>query len=177
MVVSVSKHIFQRSAPKELVYRDCKNFDSVFFKIELEDKLNQQMNEHKHFEQMLLEILNIHAPKKKKLLWANHIPYMTKVLRITIMKRSELEGKYRNYLKERPGLNERPLRMSASLHSWKIWWAPRFKWAPPETGKGVPIWKFAMSAEAPIQIISKNDETRVFFSQIFFVFHSKEIYI
>ena len=68
MVVSVLKHTFQRSAPKELVYRDYKNFDSVFFKIELEDKLNQQMNEYKHFEQILLEILNIHAPKKKKLL-------------------------------------------------------------------------------------------------------------
>ena len=68
MVVSVLKHTFRRSAPKELVYRDYKNFDSVFFKIELEDKLNQQKNEYKHFEQILLEILNIHSPKKKKLL-------------------------------------------------------------------------------------------------------------
>ena len=44
MVVSVLKHTFHRSAPKELVYRDYKNFDRVIFKRELEDKLNQQIN-------------------------------------------------------------------------------------------------------------------------------------
>ena len=94
MVVSVLKHNFHRSTPKELVYRDYKNFDRVVFKRELEDKLNQQGNEYKHFEQILLEILNIHAPIKKKLLRANQVPYMTKALRKAIMKRSELESKY-----------------------------------------------------------------------------------
>ena len=81
MVISVLKHTFHRSAPKELVYRDYKNFDRVIFKRELEDKLNQQINEHKHFEQIFLEILNIHEPIKKKLLRANHVPYMTKALK------------------------------------------------------------------------------------------------
>ena len=33
-----------------------------------------------------------------------------------------------------------------------------------------------MSAEALIQIVCKNDETRVFSSQIFFAFYDKEIY-
>ena len=55
---------------------------------------------------------------------------------------------------ERPGLNERP----------------------PQTKKGALIWKFSMSPEALIQIVCKNDETRVFFSQIFFVFYNKETY-
>ena len=54
---------------------------------------------------------------------------------------------------ECPGLNERPS----------------------QTRKGALIWKFAMSAEAPIQIDCKNDETRVFLSQIFFNFYNKEI--
>ena len=85
MVVSVLKHTFHRSTPK-LVYRDYKNFDRVIFKRELEDKLNQQINEYKHFEQIFLEILNIHAPIKKKLLRANHVPYMTKTLRKVIRK-------------------------------------------------------------------------------------------
>ena len=53
---------------------------------------------------------------------------------------------YCNYLKECHGLNERP----------------------PETRKGTLIWKFAMSEEALIQVVCKNDKTRVFFSQIFF---------
>ena len=65
MVVSVLKHTFHRSAPKELVYRDYKNFDRVIFKRELEDKLNQQINEYKHFEQIFLEILNIQCTNKK----------------------------------------------------------------------------------------------------------------
>ena len=89
MVVSVLKHTFHRSAPKELVYRDYKKFDGVIFKRELEDKLNQQINEYKQFEQIFLEILNIH-----EILRANRVPYMTKALRKAIMKRSKLESKY-----------------------------------------------------------------------------------
>ena len=50
MVVSVLKRSFHRSAPKEVVYRDYKILDRVIFKRELEDKLNQQINEYKHFE-------------------------------------------------------------------------------------------------------------------------------
>ena len=94
MVVSVLKHTFHRSVSKQLVYRDHKNFDWVIFDRELEGKLNEQINEYKHFEEIFLEILNIHAPIKKKLLRANHVPYMTKALRKAIMKRSELESKY-----------------------------------------------------------------------------------
>ena len=90
MVVIVLKHTFHRSVPKELVSRDYKNSDRVIFKRKLEDKLNQQINEYKHFEKMFLEILNIQAPIKKKLMRANHVPYMTKALRRAIMKRSEL---------------------------------------------------------------------------------------
>ena len=43
---------------------------------------------------MFLALLNIHAPIKRKLLRANHVPYMRKALRKAIMKRSELETKY-----------------------------------------------------------------------------------
>ena len=88
------KQTFQRSSSKELVYRDYKNFDRLTFKRELEEKLNQQINEYKHFEQIFLEVLNTHAPIKRKLLRANHVPYMTKALRKAIMKRSELESKH-----------------------------------------------------------------------------------
>ena len=94
MVITVLKQTFQRSSPKELVYRDYKNFDRLTFKRELEEKLNQQINEYKRFKQILLEVLHTHAPIKKKLLRANHVPYMTKALRKAIMKRSELENKY-----------------------------------------------------------------------------------
>ena len=62
VVVSVLKHTFHRSAPKGLVYRDYEIFDRNIFKRELEDKLNQQINEYKHFKQIFLETLNIRAP-------------------------------------------------------------------------------------------------------------------
>ena len=38
--------------------------------------------------------MNAHAPIKRKLIRANHVPDMTKALRKAIMKRSELENKY-----------------------------------------------------------------------------------
>ena len=93
MVITVLKQTFQRSSPKELVYRDYKNFDRLTFKREVEEKRNQQINEYKYFGQIFLEVLNTHAPIKRKLLRANHVPYMTKALRKAIMKRSELESK------------------------------------------------------------------------------------
>ena len=47
-----------------------------------------------HFELTFLKVLENHAPMKKKILRANDKPYMTKVLRKTIMRRSELKSKY-----------------------------------------------------------------------------------
>ena len=92
MVVSVLKHTFHRSTLKELVYRDYKNVDRVIR--ELEDKLNQQINEYEHFEQIFLEILNIHVPIKRNYSDLTMFLFMTKALRKVIMKGSELESKY-----------------------------------------------------------------------------------
>ena len=68
MVITVLKQTFQRFSPKELVYRDYKNFNRLTFKKELEEKLNQQINKYKHFRQIFLEVLNTHALIKMKLL-------------------------------------------------------------------------------------------------------------
>ena len=94
MAITVLKQTFQRSSPKDPLYKDYKNLDRLTFKRELEEKLNQQINEYKHFKQIFLEVLNTHAPIKRKLLRANHVPYITKALRKAIIKRSELENKY-----------------------------------------------------------------------------------
>ena len=91
MVIIVLKQTFQTISPKELVYKDYKNTYRLTFKRELEAKLNQQINEYKHFEQIFLEVLNTYAPIKRKLLRASHAPYRTKALRKAIMKRPELE--------------------------------------------------------------------------------------
>ena len=85
MVITVLKQAFQRSSPKELVYRDYKNFNRFIFKKEREGKYSEQIS---------LEILNIHVTIKRKLFVANHALCMIKALGKTIMKRSELEKEY-----------------------------------------------------------------------------------
>ena len=52
------------------------------------------VKDYDHSENIFLEILNVHAPVKKKFFRANHAPCMTKALRKAIMKRSELKSKY-----------------------------------------------------------------------------------
>ena len=66
--------------------------------------------------------------------------------------------------------------MNAPLEWAPLFTAEKFNERPPQTKKGALIWKFSMSPEALIQIVCKNDETRVLFSQIFFVFYNKETY-
>ena len=55
------------------------------------------MTDYGDFERKFLEILNIYAPTKKKVVRANDKPYMTKALRKAIMLRSSLKNKYMKY--------------------------------------------------------------------------------
>ena len=48
----------------------------------------------RNLRKIFLEILEIHAPLKQKVLRANEVPYMTRALRKAMMKRSQLESKY-----------------------------------------------------------------------------------
>ena len=53
------------------------------------EKINYQ-----EFDKTFTEILNKHATVKKKLVRATQAPYLTRALRIAIMRREELETKY-----------------------------------------------------------------------------------
>ena len=179
MIISVLKHTFHIFPPKELVYRDYKNFDRVIFKRELEDGLNQQIDESKHFEQIFLEILHIHAPIKNKLLRANHVSYMTKALRKVIMKRSELKSKYvknktsenlksykkqRNfcsklYKKERKKYYERPY-LNNVTDSKKFW-----KTVKPLSDKNTTLPKISLVQND--EIISDESKVANSFSNFF----------
>ena len=46
------------------------------------------------FDEIFLKVLNRHGPLKKKMLIANHAPYVSKALRKAIMKSSRLENIY-----------------------------------------------------------------------------------
>ena len=46
------------------------------------------------FQEIFLNVLDIHAPMKKKYIRANEVPYMTKPLRKAMMTRSRFENKF-----------------------------------------------------------------------------------
>ena len=78
-----------------MTYRDYKNFDQDIFSQELRTSLfPETVHDYTSFEKNFLGLMNKDAPLKKKVLRANHAPYVTKSLRKTIMKRSYLKKLY-----------------------------------------------------------------------------------
>ena len=95
LAVTVMKTTFPKAKPKTIQYRDYKNFALDNFKSELRCKLGkEETDNYATFELIFLEVLGNHAPMKRKILRANDKPYMTKVLRKAIMRRSQLKNKY-----------------------------------------------------------------------------------
>ena len=80
MVITVTKTTFHKNPPKEIFYRDYKKFDQDLFREELAEKLYGCDSCYDTFEKIFINVLNKHAPLKKKFLRANHAPYMTKTL-------------------------------------------------------------------------------------------------
>ena len=93
MILTILKSTFPKVRPKQVVYRKFKNFDLNNFKNEIRTKM-QSIDKYETSEEEFLKVLNKHAPLKRKFIRANHVPYMTKNLRKTIMKHSQLENKY-----------------------------------------------------------------------------------
>ena len=102
MVITVLKNTFPKAKPKVIQYRDYKKFDVQNFRKDLKNGLqNKLVDNYATFEEIFLEILDNHAPLKKKILRANDKPYMTKTLRKAIMRRSALQNRfYRDGLQE-----------------------------------------------------------------------------
>ena len=67
LVLSVSKITFCKSKPKEIIYRNFKNFEEESFNQEPKNNLIYSSTEsYEIFEKVLLDTLNKHAPLKKK---------------------------------------------------------------------------------------------------------------
>ena len=83
-----------KQKPREITYRDYKNFDQNKFKEQLRRSLSDnKTSTYFDFERIFLQILDTHAPLKKKIVRANQAPFVTKTLRKAIMRRSEFESK------------------------------------------------------------------------------------
>ena len=95
LVLSVFKTTFAKSKPKEIKCRSYWKVNENYIKQDFHNQLcSDQPKDYASVENIFLSILEEHSPLKKKLLRANHAPYVTKALRKAIMRRSYLEKLY-----------------------------------------------------------------------------------
>ena len=97
MILTVSKMTIVKAKSKQIIYRDYKNFVHEVFKDDLTSNLLvdvQNKTNFLKFQSSFLDILEKHAPVKKRNVCANEVPYITKTLRKAIMARSRLQNKY-----------------------------------------------------------------------------------
>ena len=95
LVLSVFKLHSPKAEAKQISYRNFRDFKEDNFNRGLQNRLSaESIEEYGIFEKVFLDASNKHAPLKKKVVRANHAPYITKTLRKAIMKRSYLEKVY-----------------------------------------------------------------------------------
>ena len=100
MTVSVLKMHFRKLPPKIISYRDFSNYHKVNFI----NSLNEVLFEGEYtesfvkdpdcFYKVCTEVLNQHAPRKKKYDCGNNKRFMNKVLSKAIMQRTKLRNKF-----------------------------------------------------------------------------------
>ena len=97
LIVTVFKTAKPKSQPKILHYRKFKNFDYESFERDLSRQLRDgNIVNYKVFEDIFLGTLNKYAPIKQKTVRGNNKPFVSKILRKAIMRRTMLENKYHN---------------------------------------------------------------------------------
>ena len=92
LLYSILKTSFQKIEPKRLIYRDYTSFSKDSFLTDLSNSIENSQCYDEAFETKTVEILDKHAPRKKKLLRRNHKPHVSKKLRKEIMARSRLKS-------------------------------------------------------------------------------------
>ena len=79
LVVSVLKSYFKKEDPKVIYYRDYKYFDNEMFSNELENELKKIRSltlNYDIFKNVCMDVINKHAPLKRKYIRENHAKYM-----------------------------------------------------------------------------------------------------
>ena len=88
--------LFTKQKHETIFYRNYKKFANLKFK----EALNRELMKHdlntdyEDFHEIVLSILNAHAPLKKKHLRANHASFVTREFRKVVMKRARLRNLY-----------------------------------------------------------------------------------
>lgn len=75
MLITMLKKSFQKAKPREVIYRIYRDFNEAKFKNKLKSTLkdNEITTYNNSFSSVFLQILNKHAPCKKKILRGNHV--------------------------------------------------------------------------------------------------------
>ena len=93
--MTVLKTTFSKNKPREIVHRNYKYFNSQNFNDEVKFIFSREnIDSCSRLNQTFLDVLNKHAPLKKKRLRANHASYVFKSMQKPIMKRSYVENVY-----------------------------------------------------------------------------------
>ena len=89
LVLTVLKTSIVKNKPREIQSGNYKYFGSGKFNRDLKEEfLREYVDSCSKFDDKFLKVLNRPAPLKKKMLRANHAPYVSTALRRAIMKRS-----------------------------------------------------------------------------------------
>ena len=99
MTLTVMKKSFKKFQPRIINCRSYKLFSNGTFRKDLIDKMSNEgfvINDDglKRFCELSVNVLNKHAPRKKKYARGNQMPFFTKELSKEIMTRSRLRNKY-----------------------------------------------------------------------------------
>ena len=97
MILTVLMGGFVTKGPKTVYYRDFSKYDNKAFKRDLKEHLSKidiSKFDYGAFDKIVDNVLNDHVPLKKKTVWANDSPFMTKSLRKAILTRSRLRNRY-----------------------------------------------------------------------------------
>ena len=99
MNVSVLKMHFRKLPPRIISYRDFSNYHNANFINSLTEVLFEVQNTESFvkdpdcFYKVCIEVLNQHAPRKKKYVRGNNKPFLNKALSKAIMQRTKLRNK------------------------------------------------------------------------------------
>ena len=97
MTVSVLKIYYKKKEPIKVNYRSFKNFNESDFRNELKKYLENSNIEnmtYDTFRKIFMEVLNVSAPSKHKLVRANKQPFFNKTLSKAFMHRAKLKNRF-----------------------------------------------------------------------------------
>ena len=99
MTVTVVKTYFKKKEPIEINHRSYKYFNAIEFRNDLLinlDNTNKERMQYDEFKDRFMDVLDWHAPMKKKVVRGNNAPFMNKVLSKAFMHRTKLKNQYNN---------------------------------------------------------------------------------